>query len=162
MSKVYPSEFRYDNLMIQTNMRRSAYKYGARKLLFLCSLCIYLKFFPQPMKEEFLPTGKLESANEPYTIAYIFFIGKYNNSEIINIVVGEDITIRELSVHIKEVVGYEGSVAYDSSNPDRIPRKLLDVSTLNALGWKAKSSLKDGIVKTYTWFVRNNVKDYES
>ena len=87
---------------------------------------------------------------------------RYNNSEIINIVVGEDITIRELSVHIKEVVGYEGSVAYDSSNPDRIPRKLLDVSTLNALGWKAKSSLKDGIVKTYTWFVRNNVKDYES
>ena len=72
--------------------------------------------------------------------------------EFVNIGVGKDITIRELAELIKGVVGFEGEIRYDASKPDGTPQKLLDVTRLNGLGWKAKISLKDGIRKTYEWY----------
>ncbi|MCX7728383.1 MAG: GDP-L-fucose synthase [Bacteroidia bacterium] len=70
-NNTYRAEFLYDNLMIQSNVIHAAYKYGVKKLLFLGSSCIYPKFAPQPMKEEYLLSGYLESTNEPYAIAKI-------------------------------------------------------------------------------------------
>ncbi len=70
-NNTYPAEFIYDNLAIQINIMHAAYKHGVKKLLFLGSSCIYPKFTPQPMKEEYLLTGELESTNEPYAIAKI-------------------------------------------------------------------------------------------
>jgi len=70
-NSAYPAEFIYDNLAIQTNIIHSSYMYGVRKLLFLGSSCIYPKFAPQPLKEEYLLTGELEPTNEPYAIAKI-------------------------------------------------------------------------------------------
>ena len=70
-NNTYPAEFIYDNLAIQTNVIHASYRYGVKKLLFLGSSCIYPKFVPQPMKEEYLLTGELEPTNEPYSIAKI-------------------------------------------------------------------------------------------
>ena len=70
-NNTYRAEFLYDNLMIQNNVIHQAYKYGVKKLLFLGSSCIYPKLAPQPLKEEYLLTGPLESTNEPYAIAKI-------------------------------------------------------------------------------------------
>lgn len=70
-NNTYRAEFIYDNLMIQSNVMHSAYKYGVKKLLFLGSSCIYPKYAPQPMKEEYLLSGYLEPTNEPYAIAKI-------------------------------------------------------------------------------------------
>jgi GDP-L-fucose synthase len=69
--------------------------------------------------------------------------------EFVNIGIGEDLTIRELAELIKDIVGYRGKIVYDISKPDGTPRKLLDVSKLHDLGWKAKIPLKDGIKETY-------------
>ena len=87
--------------------------------------------------------------------ACLFLMKEYDGSEIINVGVGEDISIRDLGSLIKEIVGYEGDIAYNDSRPDGTPRKLLDVSKLNALGWKAKTSLREGIARTYDWYVKN-------
>jgi GDP-L-fucose synthase len=70
-NSTYPAEFIYDNLMIQTNVVHQAYRHGVKKLLFLGSSCIYPKFCPQPMKEEYLLDGRLEPTNEPYAVAKI-------------------------------------------------------------------------------------------
>ncbi|MFY9272241.1 MAG: GDP-L-fucose synthase, partial [Thermacetogeniaceae bacterium] len=70
-NNTYPVDFLRDNLLIQTNVIDAAYRYGSRKLLFLGSSCIYPKFAPQPIKEEYLLTGELEPTNEPYAIAKI-------------------------------------------------------------------------------------------
>jgi len=77
----------------------------------------------------------------------------YDIGEFVNIGVGEDVTISELAELIKEIVGFEGKIRYDTSKPDGTPRKLMDVSRLNNLGWKAKIPLKEGIRKNYEWFV---------
>ncbi len=84
--------------------------------------------------------------------ACVFLMENYDDTEIVNIGVGEDISINEVAALIQEVVGYEGEVVYDSSKPDGTPKKLLDVSRLNSLGWKAKTNLREGITKTYEWF----------
>jgi GDP-L-fucose synthase len=73
----------------------------------------------------------------------------------INIGAGEDVTINELALLIADIVGYKGKIVYDSSKPDGTPRKLMDVSRINNLGWKYKTLLKDGIEKTYKWFLEN-------
>jgi GDP-L-fucose synthase len=86
--------------------------------------------------------------------ACLFLMERYDSSEIINIGVGEDITIAELAELVKQVVGYEGEIIYDSSKPDGTPRKLLDVSRLHSLGWRARTSLEEGIRKTYEWYVK--------
>ncbi len=73
----------------------------------------------------------------------------------INIGTGVDVTIRELAETIKLVVGFEGELKFDASKPDGTPRKLLDVSKINSLGWRAKISLTDGLRSTYEWFLEN-------
>ena len=84
--------------------------------------------------------------------ACVFLMENYDGTEIVNIGVGEDISISEVAALIKEVVGYQGEVVYDSTKPDGTPRKLLDVSRLNSLGWKVKTDLREGITRTYEWF----------
>lgn len=276
----YKADFIYQNLMIAANVIEASYRYGVKKLLNLGSSCIYPKYAPQPLKEEYLLTGELEPTNEPYAIAKIsaiklcryfneqygtnfisvmptnlygpndnynletshvlpalsrkFHLGKLLKEEryediikdikkyqigfgldkeinennpksiekilekvgvtkesitvwgtgevyrefmhvddladacvylmenveaeemrkispdyFVNVGTGEDIKIKDLVNIIKEIVGYEGNVKWDTSKPDGTPRKLLDVSKLNKLGWKAKIDLKNGIRKIY-------------
>jgi GDP-L-fucose synthase len=84
--------------------------------------------------------------------ACLFLMQNYEGSEPVNIGVGEDLTIAELAAMIAEVVGFRGDVKYDATKPDGTPRKLLDVSRLNALGWEAGIPLREGIQQTYDWF----------
>ncbi|NOZ24820.1 MAG: GDP-L-fucose synthase [Nitrospirae bacterium] len=239
-NNTYPAEFIHTNLMIQTSVLHASYLSGVRKLLFLGSSCIYPKFAPQPMKEEYLLTGELEPTNEPYAVAKIAgikmcqaynrqygtnfisamptnlygpndnfdletshvlpaMIRKFHEAgsagrpvvlwgsgsprreflhvddladacvflmenhdvradsgpDLINIGTGKDITIRELAELIRETVGFDGPVQWDSSRPDGTPRKLLDVSRMRALGWEPKISLRQGIEQTYDWYLRN-------
>lgn len=86
--------------------------------------------------------------------ACLYLMENYDDSEIVNVGVGKDISIRELALTIKEVVGYEGDIVFDSSRPDGTPRKLLDVGRLEALGWKARIPLREGLRVTYDWYVR--------
>ena len=234
-NNTYPADFIYKNIMIQSNIIHASYANGVRKLLFLGSSCIYPKFAPQPMKEEYLLTGELEPTNEPYAVAKIagikmcqaynsqyktnfisvmptnlygpgdnfdletshvlpalirkfheaktgqspsvtiwgtgtpkreflyiddladacvFLMNNYDAAGIVNIGVGDDISINELAHLVKRIMGYSGEIVYDSSKPDGTPRKLLDVSRLNSLGWKAKISLEEGIARTYEWYVK--------
>lgn len=94
--------------------------------------------------------------------AMIFMMENINASDLyengishLNIGTGKDLTIAELANIISDVVGYEGKIQYDTSKPDGTPKKLLDVSRINSLGWKYKTELKDGIVKTYKWYLEN-------
>ncbi|PAV11359.1 GDP-fucose synthetase [Methanosarcina spelaei] len=87
--------------------------------------------------------------------ACVYLMEKYNTDsigEFVNIGVGKDITIGELSEVIKEIVGFEGTIRKDLSKPDGTPQKLLDIAKLSSLGWKAKISLRDGIEQTYEWY----------
>lgn len=93
--------------------------------------------------------------------ACIFLLQNYDSPEIINVGTGEDISIRELAELICEIVGFKGDLTWDASKPDGTPRKLLDVSKINSLGWKAKISLREGIARTYEWF-KANVPDFAS
>jgi len=241
----YPGQFIYENLMIQANVIHAAHCSGVKKLLFLGSSCIYPRLAQQPMKEDTLLTGLLESTNEPYAIAKIAGIKlceSYNrqygrdyrsvmptnlygpkdnfhleNSHVIpammrrfrdamlskknevviwgsgnpkreflhvsdmaaasvhvmnldnhiyashtkpmlshiNVGTGVDCTIRELAETLAKVVGFKGVLIFDSSKPDGTPRKLMDVSRLNSLGWKSTISLEDGLSDTYQWFIEN-------
>ncbi|MCO5242051.1 MAG: GDP-L-fucose synthase [Chitinophagaceae bacterium] len=90
--------------------------------------------------------------------ACYFLMQEYNEPGLINIGVGEDITIKELALLIKEIVGYEGAIEHDLTKPDGTPRKLLDVSRLHALGWKARTGLKEGITEVYKIYARNYEK----
>ena len=216
--------------MIQTNVIHQSYLTGVKKLMFLGSSCIYPKLAPQPLKEEYLLTGLLETTNEPYAIAKIagikmcdayrdqygchfisvmptnlygpndnfdlttshvlpallrkiheakennqqqvevwgtgkprrefmhvddladacyFLMNRYDAPGLINIGVGEDISITELTDLIKNIVGFNGDIRYDPTKPDGTPRKLMDVSKLNALGWRASIPLSEGIKKVY-------------
>jgi GDP-L-fucose synthase len=85
--------------------------------------------------------------------ACVFVMNEYDDARVLNVGVGEDITIRELAELIKDVVGFEGAVQFDASRPDGTPRKLLDVSRLTALGWMAKISLREGVRGAYSWFL---------
>ena len=235
----FRGQFIYENLQIQANLIHAAHQQGVKKLLFLGSSCIYPKLAPQPIREEYLLTGLLESTNEPYAIAKIagikmceayraqygcnffsvmptnlygpndnfdlqtshvlpalirrfheaktgnqphvtiwgtgsprreflhvddladacvFLMNKYDRDEILNIGVGEDLTIRELAELIKTVIGYAGGIQFDKSKPDGTPRKLLDVSRLRATGWRPRIGLEEGIRRTYAWFLENKVK----
>jgi GDP-L-fucose synthase len=86
--------------------------------------------------------------------ACLFLMQQYSSADIVNIGVGKDITIYDLAMLIKEIVGYQGELVFDASKPDGTPQKLLDVSRLTALGWQAKIDLKTGIQHTYDWFCR--------
>jgi len=233
----YPADFIYDNLMIEANLTHGAHKIDAQKLLFLGSTCIYPKFAPQPLKEEYLLSGPLEPTNEWYAVAKIagiklceayhiqhgrnfisamptnlygpndnfelkkshvlpalirkfheakvngseavviwgsgkplreflhvddcaaacvYLLENYSESEIINIGVGQDLSILELARLVKSTVGFEGELTFDSSKPDGAPRKLLDVTKINSLGWEASISLKEGVMSTYQWFLEQS------
>lgn len=87
--------------------------------------------------------------------ALIFLMENYNENEIINIGYGEDQTIKETSELIKEIVGFEGEIIWDTSKSDGTPKRLLDSEKLFKLGWRPKISLKDGLINTYEWFKNN-------
>jgi len=242
-NSTYKAEFIYDNIMIAVNVIDAAYKFKVKKLLNLGSSCIYPKLAPQPMKEEYLLTGLLESSNEAYAVAKIaaiklcryyneqygtnfisvmptnlygpndnfdletshvlpalirkfheaktshqrsvmlwgsgkpyreflyvddladacvFLMDKYDYKdigEILNIGTGKDIKIKDLAEMIMRVVGFEGKILHDLSKPDGTPRKLLDVSKIKSLGWEAKTSLEEGLKKTYKEYVTNLHRD---
>lgn len=84
-----------------------------------------------------------------------FLLENYESPEVINVGVGEDVTIRELAGLICEVVGFEGALTFDAGKPDGTPRKLLDVSRIKALGWSPRISLRDGIAGVYRWYLEN-------
>jgi len=233
------ADFIYENLQIQNNVIYSAYKYKIKKLLFLGSSCIYPRNCPQPIKEEYLLTGELESTNDAYAIAKIagikmcqsfnaqygtnfisvmptnlygpndnfsltdshvlpalirkiyeakingdaslalwgsgsaqreflhvddladaavYLINNYDGSEIVNIGTGADLSIKELAEKIKGILEYTGEITWDITKPDGTPRKLLDVSRLQGLGWAATINLDAGLKETIVWFIKN----YES
>ncbi len=87
--------------------------------------------------------------------ACIFLMQRYSADEHINVGYGSDVTIRELAEQISTAVGFAGKFVYDSSKPDGTPQKLMDVSRLSALGWRARTSLPDGIAATYKWYLEN-------
>jgi len=223
-------EFLYDNLVIAANVIHAAHINGAQKLMFLGSSCIYPRLAPQPLREDSMLTGPLESTNEPYAIAKIagikmveayrsqygcdfinvmptnlygpgdnyhpeyshvvaalirrfheakiagsanvvvwgtgtprreflyvddladaciHLMKNYSGDELVNIGTGEDITIAEFARVVAAAVGYTGDISFDTSRPDGTPRKWLDVSRLNKLGWRARTSLEDGIRLAY-------------
>jgi len=232
----YPAEFIYDNLMMEANVVHAAYQNGVKKMLALGSTCIYPKMAPQPLQEDSLLTGPLESTNEWYAVAKIagiklcqayrrqygcsfiaamptnlygpgdnfdlekshvlpammrkfheakragapavtlwgsgkplreflhvddladavlFLMQNYDAGDIVNIGVGEDISIAGLADMVRDVVGFEGDIIYDASKPDGTPRKLVDTSRINGLGWRARTGLREGIETTYQWFLEN-------
>lgn len=279
-NSVYPAEFIYSNLMIQTNVLHEAWRAGIAHLLFLGSSCIYPKYSPQPMREEYLLTGALESTNEPYAVAKIAgikmceaynrqygthyhsvmptnlfgpgdnyhlenshvipamlrkfhlarlaaegnlemihrdeqvygpipeeirvglglgrdgikpghspqvvlwgtgearreflhvedmaeacllvmglgkeFTARVAGSELVsfvNIGAGHDLTIRETAEILREITGFDGEVLFDTTRPDGTPRKLLDCSRINSLGWQPRYSLKEGLQQTYSSYL---------
>ncbi len=87
--------------------------------------------------------------------ACCFLMENYDEPEIINIGTGKDISIADLAMLIKKVVGFAGEIVYDNSRPDGTPKKLIDVTRLTKLGWTSSTSLKEGIRKTYDWYVNN-------
>ena len=84
--------------------------------------------------------------------ACLFLLQNYDSPEIINVGTGKDLSIRELAELICEVVGFGGELTWDRSQPDGTPRKLLDISKIESLGWKPKIPLREGIAQTYKWF----------
>lgn len=100
-------------------------------------------------KREFLYVDDLAKA-------CLFLMQNYNSPEIINIGTGEDLSIKELAILIKEIVDFNGNLIFDSSKPDGTPRKLLDVSKINKLGWKHENDLKQGVLKTIMWLEETN------
>ena len=87
--------------------------------------------------------------------ACVYLMNNYNDSGIVNIGTGEDITIKDLAYLVKEVVGFEGNILFNTQMPNGTPRKLLNVSKLTNLGWKYKTSLREGIEKTYIDYIEN-------
>lgn len=221
-----PATFLLDNLQIQNNIITSAWKNSVKKLLFLGSSCIYPRECPQPMKEEYLLTGKLEPTNEGYAIAKIagikllegfrkefgfnsislmpcnlygpndsfdlehshvlsalvkrfvdavddqiteitlwgtgeakrefmhvddvakailFMFENYAEPEFINIGTGTDISVKELALLISDMTGFKGNIIWDSSKPNGMLKKCMDVSRMKALGFAPEISLVQGV-----------------
>lgn len=87
--------------------------------------------------------------------ACVYLMENYDGNQFINIGTGKEISIKELANLIKEIVGFNGEIRFDAAKPDGTPRKLLDVSRLEGLGWKYSISLKEGIQQTYNWFLHH-------
>jgi GDP-L-fucose synthase len=87
--------------------------------------------------------------------ACVFCMRNYDEAEIVNVGVGQDMSIREIARHVKEVVDFPGELAFNAAMPDGTPRKLLDVSRLHALGWKARIDFRQGLEESYAWFLEN-------
>ena len=231
------TNFLLENLKININILESSTKLNSVKIINLGSSCIYPLNAPDPIKESYFMSGKLEPTNSPYAMAKltaielgntiktefghdvinlmptnlygpndnfskedshvipgllrkmhdaktdnektfsiwgtgkplreflyvddlsraIIYILKENiNEELINIGSGEEISIHNLSLLIKEVVGFKGSLEFDSKMPDGNPRKFLDSSLINSYGWKPSITLKNGLKDTYNWFIKNS------
>lgn len=99
-------------------------------------------------KREFLYSDDLADA-------VVYLMNHYEGNQLLNIGVGKDISIKELAEKIKEVVGFKGNIVFNTSKPDGTPRKLVDVTRLNDLGWQASISLDEGLKKAYAWFLNN-------
>jgi len=99
-------------------------------------------------KREFLHVDDLADAT-------VYLMNSYDGSDIVNIGTGTDLSIKELALKIKELIGYQGEIIWDTTKPDGTPRKLLDVSRLKQLGWTAKIKLEDGLQNTIAWFIEN-------
>ena len=100
-----------------------------------------------PMRE-FLYVDDLAEAS-------VFLMNNYSDSSLVNVGTGKDLSILDLATKIKDIIGFSGEIKWDTSKPDGTPKKLLDVSKINNLGWRAKTSLSEGIKRTYNWYVRN-------
>ena len=101
-------------------------------------------------KREFIHADDLAAA-------CVFLMNNYDSSEIINIGTGSDLAIRDLAEMMKKNIGYEGEILWDTAKPDGMPRKLLDISRLRALGWEPKIKLQEGIMRTYQWFMNAKI-----
>ena len=224
----YPADFIYENLQIQNNVIDAAARNGTKQLCFLGSSCIYPRLCPQPMQEEFLQTGPVETTNKAYAIAKIAGLSmaeayhrqyglnvvcpmpcnlygpnddfnlktshvlsalvrrfvdardsdcesitlwgtgtarrefmhvddlaaavllamrRWKSPEIINVGTGEDVSIRELAELIAKTAGYSGQILWDSSRPDGMPRKCLDISKLKQLGFRPQIALEAGVAE---------------
>jgi len=99
-------------------------------------------------KREFLHVDDLAHAIE-------FLIEHNHTPQLLNIGSGEEVTIKELVYKLKDIIGYSGEIIFDSSMPDGNPRKLLDSTKINSLGWKAKVNLDKGLLSTFNWFIDN-------
>jgi len=116
-------------------------------------------------KRDNLPTVTIWGSGQPrreflyvddLANALVFLMNEYEGGETINVGCGEDLTIRELATIVQEVVGYTGTLTFDTSKPDGTPRKLLDTSKINALGWKPITDLRKGLREAYSWAQSNN------
>ena len=233
------ADFLYENMMIEMNVINAAFRNGVKKLEFLGTSCVYPKFADQPMKENCLLTGSLESTNEGYSLAKIsgmkyceylnkqygtryisvmptnlygpndnynltsshvipallrrfheakinklssvscwgdgsplrefmfvedmadacvFLMNNYEKNEIVNIGTGKGISIKELSELVAKVVGYKGEIKWDTSKPNGMQKKVLDVSKLTSLGWQYLTDLESGLIKTYNDFLTNEIR----
>jgi GDP-L-fucose synthase len=99
-------------------------------------------------RREFLHVDDLADAS-------VFLMQRYESDELINVGVGEDLTIAELAALVARVVGFQGRLAFDASKPDGTPRKLLDTHRINDLGWRPQISLESGVAATYQWFLEH-------
>ena len=91
--------------------------------------------------------------------ACVFLMKHYSSAQFVNIGTGTDLTIGEFAQLVAEVVGFRGEIVYDRSKPDGTPRKLVDVSRLSAMGWRAKVSLRDGLTQAYADFLSNPARE---
>lgn len=89
--------------------------------------------------------------------AAVWLLQNYNDKQFVNVGTGKDISIKELAILIKDVVGYNGALVFDSTKPDGMPKKLLDVTRLSELGWKHKITFRNGLNNTYQWYLSNIV-----
>jgi GDP-L-fucose synthase len=96
---------------------------------------------------------------DDFADACVFILRNYSGPEFLNIGVGQDMSIAEFAQTVADVVGYRGKITYDASKPDGTPRKLVDVSRLSALGWKAKVPLREGLAKAYDSFLTNPMRE---
>ena len=232
----YPVDFLSKHLQIQNNLMDAAHAANVERFVFLGSSCIYPRECPQPIKEEYLLTGSLETTNSAYAVAKIACIeliksyrkqfnrrwislmptnmygprdnfdletshvlpafinrfvsarnqsadsvtlwgtgnprreflhthdlaeavilaaDKYDGDSHLNVGTGTDLTIKELAELVADSSDFTGEIHWDSTKPDGTPRKVLDISRLQALGWSPKISLKDGISETIRWFESN-------
>ena len=229
----FPVDFLDQNLRIQSNLMSACLEAKVEKFVFLGSSCVYPKHSVQPIKEEYLMTGPLETTNSAYAIAKIAGIElvksyrkqfgtkwislmptnlygpqdnfhltdshvlpafirrfveaveigadkvilwgtgsplreflhvddlasavilateKYDSDLHLNIGTGEDLSIKQLAGKVAKAAGFSGTIEWDSSRPDGTPRKVLDVSRINALGWKPTITLDEGIASTIAWY----------
>jgi GDP-L-fucose synthase len=235
----FPVDFLSNNLLIQTNLMDAAHRAGVEKVIFLGSSCIYPKFSKQPITEDLLLTGLLETTNEAYAIAKISGLkliesyrkqygynwislmptnlyGEYDNFNpetshvipaliqkfheavskkhvsisiwgdgtplrsflhvddlaqacfdvisaktppgLMNVGTNHEISIMDLASRIAKLTDFQGEISFDKTMPNGTPRKILDSTKMENLGWIPKISLSEGLERTYSWYKNNIIK----